>query len=373
MKQSGQNRCARLRMQAMQCLQQGRFEHARKLLEELCVLQADDADSWFLLGALYGQAGQMIQAIRCSERALALNPGHVDAASNLGQAYRRVGRYADAERCFRIVVAARPQLAEAYDMLGYVLQEQGRREAAIECYRKALEIKPELEGTAYLLAALLGGEEAPERAPEIYVRGLFDGFADHFEATLVGELGYTPRHIRTALERVLPPKSGGLRVLDLGCGTGLSGLELQDFVRELVGVDLSPRMLERARDKGLYDRLEEADIIGFLRSETRHWDLIVAADVFVYFGELEEVFGLIVERLEPGGLFAFSVEELDSEDKEYCLRPTNRYAHSAAGIERRARASGMEILSCDAVRLRKQKGEDVAGLVYLLRAPGQDG
>lgn len=350
----------------MRCLQGGNFTKARDLLEQVCRIDNKDADVWFLLGAIYGQAGKISRAIQCSEKALGINPVHVDAAYNLGQAYRRASKYREAERCFLTVLEFRPGVAEVYDMLGYVLQEQGKYKEAKASYRKALEINPNLSGTAYLLAALEGGDSVPGKAPEDYVRGLFDGFADHFEETLVGELGYsTPRHVREALERVLDTVRA-LNILDIGCGTGLSGEEVKHLAGRLVGVDLSSKMVEVARRKGIYDSLHVADIVNFMRSDAGQYNAVLSVDVFVYIGDLSTVFELCKSLLVGSGVFAFSVEATE-DSADYILKSTNRYAHSRSYIDKLAEQYQMKCLSCDEVVLRKQKSEPVKGYIYVLQ------
>ena len=358
---------ADFKIEAIECIRHGEFERAAQLLNRFCRLHPEDADGWFLLGAIHGQTGRLREAIQCSRKALELKPGHADAAFNLGQAYSRLSRYREAERYFSIVVQLRPRAALAFDALGYALQEQGRYEEAKAAYCQALEIDPGLEGTRYLLAALEGGEEVPPQAPAEYVRGLFDGFADHFEEKLIDQLGYkTPWVIQEAVEKTLRDGAGALEILDIGCGTGLCGEALAPLARRLVGVDLSPRMIDLARQKGIYQSLHVADIVEFMQAGTARFDLVVAGDVFVYLGDLQPVFGAVMVRLKPGGVFAFSTESLVGGDTGYRLRRTNRYAHSSQYIQRLAGEFGLDIRDCREVVLRIQKGKPVAGEVWLL-------
>jgi predicted TPR repeat methyltransferase len=152
-----------------------------------------------------------------------------------------------------------------------------------------------------------------------------------------------------------------LRALDLGCGTGLAGVPLRARVERLEGVDLSPAMLAKARERGLYDALETADIVDHLRSfKSAAFDLIVAADALVYCGDLRPVFAATAAALVPGGLFAFTVESFAGEG--YCLGETMRFAHARAYVEASAAAAALRPLIVEAASTRREKGADVPGL-----------
>jgi predicted TPR repeat methyltransferase len=154
-------------------------------------------------------------------------------------------------------------------------------------------------------------------------------------------------------------------VLDAGCGTGLCGPLLRPLACLLEGVDLSPHMLDRARDTGLYDGLYCGDMVGYLRVRPGSLDVIVAADVFVYVGDLKPVFSVARLALRSGGCFAFSVEEHPGAE-EFVLRSSGRYAHSRAGIEALARSHGFTINEVTPSTLRQESGEDMRGLLVIL-------
>jgi predicted TPR repeat methyltransferase len=154
-------------------------------------------------------------------------------------------------------------------------------------------------------------------------------------------------------------------VLDLGCGTGLSGVALRSLARQLTGIDLSPRMLARARERNLYDCLMEGDLVEVLAGQAASYDLVAAADVFVYIGDLEAVLASVRQALRPGGWLAFSIESLAAG--EYRLLPTGRYAHAPAYIEALARRHGFERVTEQAVTLRVEQGRPVAGQLQVWR------
>lgn len=344
------------------------FQRAWMAYREICRTAPNDAEAWFMLGALSGQMGRLTETVEYCQHAVTLRPDYAEAHYNLGQAYKRLGMPHKAETSFRRVVQINPGYAEAWDNLGYLLQELGKAEEAVQCYREALRLRPDFAGTRYLLAAQ-GQAPVPERAPAEYVRGLFDNYADRFERHLTDVLECRiPQHLEQAVNHVLGAGTGQLNILDLGCGTGLCGTWLRPHARRLCGVDLAPRMLAKAREKKVYDELLDEDVVQSLRKHEQDLDLIVAADVFPYIGDLGLVFQATQSALKPGGLFAFSIESQE-QTEAYVLRQTDRYAHSPGYIGKLAETHGMLEVSRNAVILRKHKGEPVAGFIFAYRKP----
>jgi predicted TPR repeat methyltransferase len=236
-------------------------------------------------------------------------------------------------------------------------------EAAI-AFRRALELGGDQAELSYALASL-GADVTPATAPSKYVVTLFDWYADHFDDHLQGRLKYrTPALLCEQIFRLDPPH--GLDVLDLGCGTGLCGPLLKPVARSLTGVDLSPKMLEVAGRRGLYDDLVCSDLTDFLHPHTARFDLVVSTDVFIYVGALDVVFQATRKAVRPGSLFAFSFET--SEEQDLVLRPTRRYAHSVTYIHRLADAHGFEVVCLEPSVIREEGGKDLDGFLAVLRA-----
>ena len=154
-------------------------------------------------------------------------------------------------------------------------------------------------------------------------------------------------------------------IIDRGCGTGLCGLQFRDLARTLTGVDLSPKMLEKARERNVYDNLIVADLATVLRAPGASYDLIIAADVFIYIGDLAPVFDACRAALRTGGLFAFSLEA-GEEDVPYILRTSGRYAHATGYIRMLAETAGLKVISHDHVIIRKEITDPIPGYIFVL-------
>jgi predicted TPR repeat methyltransferase len=262
-----------------------------------------------------------------------------------------------------------PGYASAWFALGEVRDRLGDRDAAIAAFRKAREADPQDRHGAALHLIRLGA--APAGAmPESYVRTLFDGYAPGFDQALTEGLHYrAPELLLRAIERAHDGRRMKFgSVLDLGCGTGLAGAAFRPFADWLVGVDLSPEMLAKAREKGLYDRLIEGDVVRFLAGEAAiaaRYHLILAADVFMYLDDLAPVLTASAHVLAPAGLLAFSVETHDGDG--VILRESLRYAHGAAHMRAGLAAAGLKLVSLDFASTRTEKGIPVPGLVAVAR------
>lgn len=334
-------------------------------------LQADPgcAPAWNNLGTWHQERGERPLAADCYRRALALDSErgfihHAEAYNNLGTLLADADQVAEAEACYRAALDVRPDFAEAHKNRGAVLQALGRHDEALASFREAVRLRPDFAEAAYKLAAL-SGERPPASAPAEYVAALFDGYAGDYDQHLTATLQYRVPQALCALLAERLPEGGGFDVLDLGCGTGLSGAALRGLARQLTGIDLSPRMLARARQRGIYDCLIEGDIVQAMAGQGARYDLVVAADVFVYIGDLEAVVASAGRVLRPGGWLTFSVESLT--EGEFQLRPSGRYAHAPAYIEALARRHGFECVVGQAVTLRVEQGRPVAGQLQLWR------
>src|SRR5580693_9902225 len=205
-----------------------------------------------------------------------------------------------------------PGFATAWFALGAIRDQLGDRDGAVTAFAHARDADPEDYHGARLQLARLGSGEAAPAMSETYVRRLFDQYAGRYDAALTGRLNYRgPALLHEAVEAMMRTAERRMRfgaMLDLGCGTGLGGAAFRPHVDRLVGVDLSPAMIDQAKTKGLYDRLVVGDLKRALANEATDkatYHLVLAADVFVYVNDLTPIVASVAHVLAPDGVFAF--------------------------------------------------------------------
>lgn len=263
-------------------------------------------------------------------------------------------------------------LAEAYNR-ALAHEKAGEIDAAVTAYQQVLELDPEDHGGAAVRLASMGRGETPPKAPDAYVETLFDQHAEAFEDILVEQLGYAvPMLVRQRLQTL---KLGPFkRMLDLGCGTGLTGAALRDMVDDITGMDISENMVEIAHEKEIYETLYVAEVEDFLEdNDDDAFDLITATDVLPYLGALEPLFFGAAENMLPGGIFVFSSETLPDEvlaGRTYIVGPHQRFAHAEIYVKERLEATGFELLEITDINVRMQDGNPTPGHLVVAKLKG---
>ena len=260
-----------------------------------------------------------------------------------------------------------PGFASAWFTLGEIREKLGEREAAISAFRKAQVSDPEDRHGANLRLMLLGAEPLAAM-PQAYVQALFDQYAPRFEASLVGDLGYRGPALLfkavLAVRAAIRKPAFFKRAIDLGCGTGLAATAFAKEVDHFTGIDLSPRMIEKARATGLYEELEVADMVqGLAGKPDASADLILAADAMVYVSDLAPVLREAKRVLMPGGLLAFTAETHGGDG--VILGEGLRYAHGARYVRASIGVAGLKLSHFDALSARDEDYTPVPGLVVV--------
>jgi predicted TPR repeat methyltransferase len=385
------------------CHQRGRSDEAVELIRAALEATPNHPDAHNNLGNVLKESGRLAEAEASYRRALTCSPDHHNARVNLAVVLEAQNRLDEAFATYQAALERAPHHAHAHWMLGRVLCDHAEcvedMERAVQCFRRAFELDgrnlavlQHLAMTLYALKrkdearevyrdwlsrdpdnpvprhmlAACGGAPAPSRAGNAYVRDTFDRFASSFDQQLLEYLDYrAPQVLVDAFKRVLPKATDTLDVLDAGCGTGLCGPLLRPYARRLVGVDLSGGMLEKARQRGDYDELAEAEITAYLQQHAGSYDAIASADTLVYFGDLAPVFAAAFAALRPGGWFGFSLEANQGEGIELCA--SGRYRHARRYVEDALHAAGYVDVRIAADSLRKEAGQPVASWVVLAR------
>jgi predicted TPR repeat methyltransferase len=350
-------------------MSQGKLAEAEANYRRALKLSPDFAAAYNYLGVVLGEQSRFAESEASCLQALALRPNLAGAHNILGIAQMKQNRVDEAEASFRRALDANPDYAAAFSNLSDLLRVQGRSAEALECYRRVMDLDPENDVALHWVLALSGSKV--ESAPAKYVSAVFDNYAKTFDAHITGPLQYRVPELLAALAaEYWPAREGGLDILDLGCGTGLVGAAVAAHVRQLAGVDLSAKMLEQARARNIYTRLEQTDLLEMTRAEAdASYDAIFAADVFIYVGRFDGVVEQVKRLLRPGGVFAFSIESLDAlqmataagTKREVQLLPSARFAHSSAYLQRLQREHGFAGRHFSPVAIRLEREQPIQG------------
>lgn len=322
------------------------------------------AEAFNDLGALLYDNERYEEALECYRKAFLINPKQAETCLNLGMAVKESGDAAEAVGLYLTALSLKPELTVAHQYLAQALHalyvHDNKQDLAKQLAHKWLQFFPD-NPTARRICDAFDGKIPTGASPD-YVRDLFDSFADSFESSLK-KIDY---RVPDLLKSALAGETGGLRVLDAGCGTGLNAPFLKTIAASLTGVDLSPKMIEKAREKALYDHLETADVTAYLNRRPQAFDLVVLADVACYSGDLTPLLTAAANGLDDGGRLFLTVEE-NSEGTPFALQPSGRFTHGEAPLRQALKQAGFEVLSLTKAPLRNEDSVPVAGLVVLAR------
>jgi predicted TPR repeat methyltransferase len=388
------------KVEALAHFQAGRLREAESIYLQLLAAKPDDVDALHYLGVLRHRQQRNEEAVALITRAVSFAPRDANAWNSLGNIVSSIGKLPAAEYAYRRAVESRPDFFTAWFNLGIVLRRLQKREEAIDAFQHAVALNPKAadahesiavmnmhlhryqEASAafqrwhdadpdnpiprHMVAAFT--QQAPARADDAYVTKLFDRMSGDFDATLAN-LGYAaPQLACAALGKFVRLGERRLAILDAGVGTGLCGPLLRASARQLVGVDLSPGMLDKARARQVYDELHVGELVTFMRAHPSSYDVVLSADTLVYFGELEAAFAAAQVTLTPDGVLVFTLEaEPAGSDASHRLNPNGRYSHREDYVRATLAGAGFTVLQLEPGVLRRDMGQDVVGHVVVAK------
>lgn len=384
--------------------QQNQLTEAFKICRRSIELAPNNVDAYITMGNLFYRQGQFEQALSWYQQTISLNPASLQAIANLSLSLKALGRYQEATEWAKRALSFAPNSAwphyslgmlyliqhkhseaaislreafkldpghlEAGTQLAAVLRHMGNVIEAIEVYRQILETYPDDQSARFYFSALQEGS-APTQLPPELLKEIYDQqeTADGFDHALVDRLEYRlPQRLGHVMWEIQGETEDKLDVLDLGCGTGLYGKELRPLARTLAGVDLSSKMIEKARQKNIYDTLIVEDLSAFLRTCEQNYDLITAMDVLMFFGDLDQIFEGCAAILRPGGIFAFDVEKSDGS-VPWRFHPYGHYSHAAGYIRELASRLNLQEIHFEETYIRKEADKPRSGYLCLYRKP----
>ena len=340
-----------------------RYEEAIDHYDRAIGLKPDYAEAWSNKGNSLRALKRYEEAIDHYDRAIGLKPDDADIWANKGNTLRALKRYDEAIDHYDRALSLKPNTATFFYQKGSINMDFHRYESAIENLEDAIRNNYQPVSHAKYLLSALRPQNGLKPMPHDFVADLFNEYADHFDGHLVGALKYNAPEFMFSL---LNLRAGNkFEILDIGCGTGLMGKLLEPFTSRMVGVDLSQDMLSRAESTGVYDELLVADVLEFLDECKESFNLVVAADVFIYIGELKNIFKDLSRIIPAGGLFCFSIEK--SEAASFSLSPkTLRYSHSREYIQELASLNNFKIKNFLEGSIRQEHEIGVIGICFLL-------
>lgn len=353
--------------------QQGRLQEAQVAAASLTQRAPQHGFGWKALGLILSHLNRKEDALPAMQRAARLMPRDAETFNNLGGLFEEGNQLEFAQACYEHAASVNPKFQPAQTNLDRLLYKQQKPEELIRLLKRELAKDPTDEYTRHRIDMLERNQT--DAAPKAYVTKLFDHYADYFDQHLQETLDYrAPAEVVALLDRHVAP-GHAWDTLDLGCGTGLVGVALGERPRSLVGVDLSEKMLDRAREKGCYQSLACQDVLEYLKeAPTAAFDTIIAAEVFVYMGKITDVVAEVHRVLKPGGLLAFTVEDLASQPdtatdadhaRGYRLEPSGRYSHADAHLRDLAQQHGLQIVRHESSNLRRHQNHHVQGQLVL--------
>jgi len=345
---------------------QGQNDEALTVLADALAADPNLFEGNYAMGNVLFDLKRMDEAAIAYDKAISLSPTRSEPYFKLSQALLALGKLREAEAQLRHYLQLTPKDPVGYESLGRILilaQRQDQLGEVLESWARAIPGDHRLEHAK----AAWAYTEAPSRASNDYVRQVFDNFAESFDTTLK-KLDYrAPETLTQALKQHLGVVTGGLAILDAGCGTGLCGPLLRPLASRLVGVDLSGGMLRRAGELGVYDDLAEAELGHYLDNHSGEFDVIVSADTFVYFGQLESVLIAASAAMKANGILAFTLEHAvdDAPACGYRLEVHGRYTHTKNYVLHALSSAGLNNVSLVEESFRKEAGVSVPGLLVL--------
>jgi len=341
----------------------GLLYEAVNSFEHVLRINPENIYGHYNLGLVHKELSNHKKAILCFSKVVQINPKHYSAYNNLGIVFKEIGDLNKAKKCYENVLKIKPDHLNAYYNLGNALFGLREFEKAKNIYQNALKLNPNDKYLSHMISALAGKNE--QNAPKEYVVNVFDNFANNFDNFLTKNLKYkVPEKLLRLLERNFPNKKKFKNVIDIGCGTGLSGFVFRNISEHLVGVDVSNKMISKAKIKGIYDNIYHDEAVTYLSKYKKKFDLFIAADVFIYVGNLDKIFSIISLKSNPGANFCFSVEKNNNED--FKLLQSARYSHSKEYINHLAFKYNFSIRDYKETEIRFELNSSLKGYIFVL-------
>lgn len=325
-------------------------------------LDNDHIDARNNLAATFMHHDRFENALMHYDVLLKKEPDNIEYLYNSGVAQMALGHLNEATIYFEQILELQNHHAPSLNNLAAIYLKMEQKDKAREFLERALTINPNDTVSGHMLNAIKGNPKA-ETSPE-YAQNLFNNYALYYEQHMQGQLQYTiPQHIGRIIHQLKLTQVN--ETLDLGCGTGLTGIVLRELSKHLTGVDIAAKMLAHAKEKEIYDHLVESELIDFLKSNKQQYDLIVAADVLPYFSDLDSLFQLINQHLNSQGYFILTTEI--SEIIPWKLETSARFSHHPDYIKDLCSNHNFNLKLQEKIPARIQNQKPLEVIVYAIQ------
>ena len=339
-----------------------KYNDALKCYKDAIIIDKNNPIYFNNRGNLYWDMGEEKLADKDYNKSLDINPKYYDALINLIKLRQYQELHEEAENLCLKALEINKNNNMAFKLLGISQINQKKIDLGIKNLKISQKIK--FDRSIEHQIDILKGKEV-DTTPMEFIENTFDHYANKFDHHLINILNYSvPNFIEKELN-LIDKKIKFENVIDLGCGTGLCGKFLKNKSSNLIGIDISPRILEKADKKNIYDKLICSNFIDYLKKTSSQFDLFVAADVFIYTGEISETFDLIKKRATKESYFIFSTETLNQGN--YKLQESGRFSHSENYIKQKSIENSMILISKKDIKVRKEKNKWINGHLYFYK------
>jgi predicted TPR repeat methyltransferase len=192
------------------------------------------------------------------------------------------------------------------------------------------------------------------------IKHIYSDFVETYDKDLKKDMKYTA-YLRVARNVINVLKTRHARVLDLGCGTGLSSLLFLKKGHEVTGIDATRAMIERAR-RLPYKKLICQNLEAPLRVKDNSFDAVVMIGVMEYINDPKSLFEEVRSKLDEGGVFGLTVPKKTKWYSDAGLRSYYKKEMEPIFLK-----SGFKIITCEEFLGTEEDGVQVYYWNYLLR------
>ncbi|RUR07211.1 tetratricopeptide repeat protein [Legionella sp. km772] len=343
-------------------LKRGQNQIAVDYFTKALALDNDEMDARNNLASTFMHYDRFENALMHYDVLLQKEPNNIEYLYNSGVAQMALGHLNEATMHFDHILQLEPTHASSLNNLAAIYLKLDNRETSRHYLERALEVNPEDKISRHMLNAITGiknGENTPE-----YAHNLFNNYALYYDQHMQGQLNYSiPTHIARSLHQFELLELDN--ALDLGCGTGLTGVAVREYCKHLTGVDIAEKMIEHAKKKAIYDELLQMELLDFLKQDPKHYDLIVAADVLPYFGDLAPLIQLVSEHLTEEHYFIFTTEI--NEESPWQLESSARFSHQPAYLNTLTKEHSLTIVKQEKIPARIQNQLPLEVMLYVTK------